>query len=106
METLKSPFLETDEETFDVMCNLDYKGAFFCMQRAAKIMIETKIQGNIIVISSNSAKAHFADVSVYGSIKAALTKLAEQKCRDYDFIILDPPAFTKSRQTVHSAARG
>jgi len=35
-----------------------------------------------------------------------LTKLAEQKCRDYGFIILDPPAFTKSRKTVLSAARG
>jgi len=35
-----------------------------------------------------------------------LTKLVEQKCRDYDFIILDPPAFTKSRQTVKDAARG
>jgi 23S rRNA (cytosine1962-C5)-methyltransferase len=35
-----------------------------------------------------------------------LTQLAEQKCRDYDFIILDPPAFTKSRQTVKNASRG
>jgi len=35
-----------------------------------------------------------------------LTKLAQQKCRDYDYIILDPPAFTKSRQTVQAAARG
>jgi len=35
-----------------------------------------------------------------------LTKLAEQKCHDYDYIILDPPAFTKSRKTVQSAARG
>ncbi len=35
-----------------------------------------------------------------------LTQLAERKCRDYDFIILDPPAFTKSRQTVKSASRG
>ena len=35
-----------------------------------------------------------------------LTRLSEQKCRDYDFIILDPPAFTKSRQTVQSAIRG
>jgi 23S rRNA (cytosine1962-C5)-methyltransferase len=26
--------------------------------------------------------------------------------KQYDFIILDPPAFTKSRRTVHSAARG
>lgn len=35
-----------------------------------------------------------------------LTRLAEQKCRDYDYIILDPPAFTKSRDTVRAAARG
>ena len=35
-----------------------------------------------------------------------LTKLSEEKCRDYDYIILDPPAFTKSRQTVSSAVRG
>ena len=26
--------------------------------------------------------------------------------RDYDFIILDPPAFTKSRKTVRNAASG
>ena len=25
---------------------------------------------------------------------------------DYDFVILDPPAFTKSRQTVEHAMRG
>lgn len=35
-----------------------------------------------------------------------LTKLVEEKNRDYDFIILDPPAFTKSGHTVHNAIRG
>lgn len=35
-----------------------------------------------------------------------LTDLADHKCHDYDFIILDPPAFTKSRKTVKSAERG
>lgn len=35
-----------------------------------------------------------------------LTDLAEQKCHDYDFIILDPPAFTKSGHTVRNAIRG
>lgn len=30
----------------------------------------------------------------------------EGKPREYDFIILDPPAFTKSRKTVHSAMTG
>jgi len=35
-----------------------------------------------------------------------LTRLAEEKKSDFDFIILDPPAFTKSRKNVDSAARG
>lgn len=35
-----------------------------------------------------------------------LTELYEKRDRTYDFIILDPPAFTKSRQTVRNASRG
>ena len=35
-----------------------------------------------------------------------LTYLADHKCHDYDFIILDPPAFTKSGHTVRNAIRG
>ena len=35
-----------------------------------------------------------------------LTDLADPKCHDYDFIILDPPAFTKSGHTVRNAIRG
>lgn len=35
-----------------------------------------------------------------------LTDLAQQKHTPYDFIILDPPAFTKSRKTVRDAIRG
>jgi len=35
-----------------------------------------------------------------------LTALSEKGRCDYDLIILDPPAFTKSRSTVKDAARG
>lgn len=35
-----------------------------------------------------------------------LTDLADHKCHDYDLIILDPPAFTKSGHTVRNAIRG
>ena len=35
-----------------------------------------------------------------------LTALARERSRAYDFIILDPPAFTKSSATVKSAFRG
>lgn len=75
--TLKSSFIETSEEIFDTVCSVDFKGAFFCMQNAAKFMIDKNIKGSIVLISSNNAKAHFADVSVYGSVKAAAQKMAE-----------------------------
>lgn len=35
-----------------------------------------------------------------------LTSMADHKNHDFDFIILDPPAFTKSRGTVENAERG
>ncbi len=35
-----------------------------------------------------------------------LPQWAEEKRRDWDFIILDPPAFTKSRKTADAAAKG
>ncbi len=35
-----------------------------------------------------------------------LPRLEESRQKPYDFIILDPPAFTKSRKTVRSAERG
>jgi len=35
-----------------------------------------------------------------------LTELAESKRHDYDYVILDPPAFTKSNATVANALRG
>jgi 23S rRNA (cytosine1962-C5)-methyltransferase len=43
---------------------------------------------------------------VQADVFALLDKLEEVNSRDYDFIILDPPAFTKSRKTVHNAMGG
>ena len=43
---------------------------------------------------------------VQADVFALLDKLEKERNRDYDFIILDPPAFTKSRKTVRNAASG
>lgn len=75
--TKKAPFLEMEEKDFDLMYSLNLKGAYFCMQSAAKLMIKNKTEGCICVISSNNAYAHFADASAYGTFKAALNKAAE-----------------------------
>lgn len=75
--TKKAAFLETEEALFDQVCSVDFKGAFFCMQEAARMMVEKKTKGSIVLISSNNAIAHFAEVSVYASVKRAAMKLAE-----------------------------
>lgn len=47
-------------------------------------------------------KIHFLNADVFDLLPA----LAEEGKKPFDFIILDPPAFTKSRKTVNSAERG
>lgn len=57
---------------------------------------------------------HNAEINGYGDVMHGLqanvfdllTKLANEHSREYDFIILDPPAFTKSGSTVKNAIRG
>lgn len=62
----------------------------------------------VALARKNAQKNGLADVM---SCEAAnvfdlLSAMAESKKSDYDFIVLDPPAFTKSRQTVENAVRG
>ena len=56
----------------------------------------------------NSEKNGVADRMevVQADVFALLDKLEAEHRRDYDFIILDPPAFTKSRKTVRNATAG
>lgn len=58
--------------------------------------------------TSNIEKNDFSPTvkAVQANVFDLLTQLAEEKNRDYDFIILDPPAFTKSGHTLKNAYRG
>ena len=49
---IHSPFIDVTEEQYDRVLSVDLKGPFFCAQTAAKDMINRKIQGRIINISS------------------------------------------------------
>lgn len=44
--------------------------------------------------------------TICGDVFDVLKELSEKKNKEYDFIILDPPAFTKSRKTINSALKG
>lgn len=49
---------------------------------------------------------HLPIQAVQADVFDYLTELDKTKNHDYDYIILDPPAFTKSGKTVHEAFRG
>ena len=49
---------------------------------------------------------HLPIRAVKADVFEYLTNLDKTKNHDYDYIILDPPAFTKSGKTVHEAFRG
>ena len=62
----------------------------------------------IEMAKKNAARNHLDDKMdfVCADVFDLLTAMVEKGKCDYDFIILDPPAFTKSRDTLKNAIRG
>ncbi|MBR5486378.1 MAG: class I SAM-dependent rRNA methyltransferase, partial [Phascolarctobacterium sp.] len=75
---------------------------------AAKVTA-VDISAEAVRMTDHNAKINGLDKIVKG-LKAdvfdLLSEMAEKKSHEYDFIILDPPAFTKSGSTVKNAIRG
>ena len=72
-----APFLEVTEEMWDKVNHTDWKGSFFCAQRAARNMVEKGVKGVIINISSNHQTGCWPRASAYGPAKAALLKFTQ-----------------------------
>lgn len=75
---------------------------------AASVMAVDVSAEAVRMTGINAEKNGFKDVvkPLEANVFDLLTELAEQKSHAYDFIILDPPAFTKSGSTVKNAIRG
>jgi NAD(P)-dependent dehydrogenase (short-subunit alcohol dehydrogenase family) len=71
------PFLDVEEKTWDRITSVNWKGTYFCAQRAARNMVENNIKGHIINISSNHNFGCWPNATVYASNKAALTKFTK-----------------------------
>ena len=80
-----------------------------CALAGARHVTSVDISDTAIEMArANAARNNLQDKIDYvcKDVFELLTKMAEKKDHSYDYIILDPPAFTKSRQTVDSAGRG
>jgi short-subunit dehydrogenase len=64
-----SPILETSENDWDHMQNINLKGVFLCSKAVLPDMIEKKC-GHILTINSVAGKKTFQNCSAYGSSKA------------------------------------
>ncbi len=71
------PYLEVTEQNWNETINLNFKGAFFCGQKAAQKMVDCGTKGLIINITSIHQQILFPHASVYGSGKAGLLKLTK-----------------------------
>ena len=80
-----------------------------CAYGGAKHVTSVDISSSAIEMARKNAERNgLSDKIDYvcADVFELLTSMAEKKDHSYDYIILDPPAFTKSRQTVDSAGRG
>jgi len=71
------PFIKVTEEMWDALTNIDWKGTYFCAQRAAQQMIKDEVKGVILNLSSNQKDGCWPTASVYGPTKAAVTKFTK-----------------------------
>ncbi len=74
---------------------------------AARVTAVDISQTAVDMAKRNAALNGFENIDfVKADVFDLLTKAAQEKKADYDMIILDPPAFTKSRAATRSAERG
>ena len=67
-----SPALETTEDDFDAVSDLNIKGAYFLTRAVARGLAEAKKPGSLINISSQMAKVGGIDRAVYSATKHAV----------------------------------
>ena len=81
--SLRAPFLEMDEHTWDTLVDLNLKGAYFGAQLAARQMVHQRqgepddaFGGRIVFSSSVNGLVAIPDNSAYAATKAALSHVA------------------------------
>lgn len=60
---------DTSEETFDFLCNIHFKGAFFLTQKSLPLIAD---HGRVINLSSGLARFVFPGYAAYASMKGAI----------------------------------
>lgn len=80
---IPKPALEYSEEEFDIIADVNFKGAFFMSTLVAQSMIERKIAGRIITISSQVGVVGGPLRAVYAGAKGAVGQLTRSLAAEW-----------------------
>ena len=70
-------FLDYDVETFDKVISINLRGVFLATQRAARMMVEHKIEGAIVNMSSINAQVAIPAIPAYCASKGGVMQLTK-----------------------------
>ena len=70
-------FLEMSEELWDQVLDVNLKGYFLCSQAVAKVMVEQRVKGRIIAVSSISSEFGGSSQAHYCASKAGINLLVK-----------------------------
>src|SRR5262245_61698800 len=73
------PLIESTEEDYDYVFNINTKGVFFTLKEAAK---RIRDDGRIIVVSTGGTKMYFANTSLYLGSKGAIEQFVRTLSRE------------------------
>jgi len=76
---LGKPLIESTEEDYDYVFNINTRGVFFTLQEAAR---RVRDGGRIIVVSTGGTKMHFPGFSLYLGSKGAIEQFARTLARE------------------------
>ncbi|TGD59669.1 SDR family NAD(P)-dependent oxidoreductase [Flavobacterium humi] len=72
-------YMETTEEQFDTLLNIQFKGTFFLTQRALPLMADG---GGIVNISTGLARFSFPGFAAYAAMKGAIETLTKYQAKE------------------------
>ncbi|MEO8517170.1 MAG: SDR family oxidoreductase [Flavobacterium sp.] len=76
---IHASFMETTEEQFDTLMNIQFKGTFFLTQRALHHMNDG---GGIVNISTGLARFSFPGYAAYAAMKGAIETLTKYEAKE------------------------
>lgn len=81
--TMFGRIIDITEERFDLISNIDWKNAYFCVQQAARMMVDCGAKGSMILISSNHHATIGMGNSPYSIAKESLVKLTKHAAIEF-----------------------